>query len=35
MNLGGLSRSGEVFGVKSIVLENLKVMKQSDFTSVR
>lgn len=34
-NLGGLSRSGEIFGVKAITLDNLKQLKQTDFTSVR
>ncbi|XP_031623463.1 uncharacterized protein LOC116340876 [Contarinia nasturtii] len=33
-NLGGLSRAGEVFGVKSIALDNLKHLKHNDFTSI-
>lgn len=34
-NLGGLSRSGEIFGVKAIALDNLKHLKHQDFTSIR
>lgn len=34
-NLGGLSRSGEVFGVRAIALDNLKHLKHNDFTSIR
>lgn len=34
-NLGGISRTGEVFGVKAIALDNLKHLKHNDFTSIR
>lgn len=34
-NLGGISRTGEVFGVKGIALDNLKHLKANDFTSIR
>lgn len=33
-NLGGLARSSEVFGIKAIALENLKIIKHSEFSSV-
>lgn len=34
-NLGGLSRSAEVFGVKAVAIDNLKFLKQSEFTTLR
>lgn len=34
-NLGGLSRSSEVFGVKAVAIDNLKHQKHNDFTSIR
>lgn len=34
-NLGGLTRSSEVFGVKAVALDNLKHLKQNEFTSIR
>lgn len=33
-NIGGLSRTGEIFGVTSMQVRNLKVLKNKDFTSV-
>lgn len=34
-NLGGLSRSAEVFGVHAVAMDNLKHLKHNDFTSIR
>lgn len=34
-NLGGLSRSAEVFGVKALAIDNLKFLKQPEFTTLR
>jgi len=33
-NIGGLSRTGEIFGVSSMQVRSLKVLKNKDFTSV-
>lgn len=33
-NLGGLSRTGEIFGIKLLQVRSLKVLRQKDFTSV-
>lgn len=33
-NIGGLSRAGEIFGIKSLQVRSLDVIKSKDFTSV-